>query len=578
MNLKRRIGAFLLSILLICSIGTFTGCGKSEDQAETSNNTSNKAQKDDEQYLNLFLESPLTLDPNDARNASEIQVIGQVQEGLARVFTDENGKDKLEPAGAEKWEVSEDGLVWTFHLRDNKWSDGKPVTAQNYVDSAIRLLDPDKAFSYAFFAYDIKNAQAYYNKEAKAEDVDVKAIDEKTLQITLEKPTPQFKEKIAFVCLYPIRLDVIEKGGETWATDYTKQVYCGPFVIKDWVKDNSITLEKNPNYWDAKNVSLKKVNMTIVDELSTQAQLFDSQQMDVIQSQNDEYSKKWDSLAKEGKLQTIKVNMPSMNFIGFNQQNGGTSGLMKNANIRKALSLAINREDFVNTIYGQNSPAYGLIPNGILVGEDEFRSKYPEPLKTEYDKYKGNKTKLQDLFKQGLKELGKSEDLSNVKLIFITTGSTALDKSTQEYWKQTWENTLGIKIDMQVFGDSKTYAAARNANEYDIINMGWNGDYNDPMTFADIFISNSGFAKFFGYYSSKEYDDIFKKLDGESDVNKRGDLYSQLEEQLVVKDAGIAPYMYGRQNYYVQNYVKNIYMPMFGSVYEFSRAYTQGRK
>jgi oligopeptide transport system substrate-binding protein len=174
MKLKKRVGALLVAVMLISGTGVFVGCGKSNDQTAGVNTSADK--KDADQSLNLFLDNPLTLDPNDARNSSEFQIITQVQEGLARIFTDENGKEKVEPAGAINWEVSSDALTWTFHLRDNKWSDGKPVTAQQYVDSFIRLLDPDKAFSYAFFAYDIKNAQAYYEKKAKAEDVGVKVL------------------------------------------------------------------------------------------------------------------------------------------------------------------------------------------------------------------------------------------------------------------------------------------------------------------------------------------------------------------------------------------------------------------
>lgn len=211
MKVKKLLATLLAATVLTTSLVTLVGCGSDKGQGS---GTSASAEKDSKQELNLILLNPLTLDPNDARNASEFQIITQVQEGLVRVFTDENGNEKIEPAGAESWKVSEDGITWTFKLRDHKWSDGKPVTAQHYVDSVIRLLDPEKAFSYAFFAYDIKNAEKYYNREVKAEDVGVKALDDKTLEITLAKAAPQFEKKIGFVCLFPIRLDVIEAGGE----------------------------------------------------------------------------------------------------------------------------------------------------------------------------------------------------------------------------------------------------------------------------------------------------------------------------------------------------------------------------
>jgi oligopeptide transport system substrate-binding protein len=579
MNSKKLLSKVLVGTFLITSIVTMSACSKDNKKSEVVNPTdiTTSAEKDKDQYLNLFLDNPLTLDPNDARNSSEFQIITQIQEGLARVFTDEKGNEKIEPAGAESWDISEDGLTWTFHLRKHNWSDGKPVVAQHYVDSILRLLDPEKAFSYAFFAYDIKNAEKYYNKEAKAADVGVNAKDDNTLVITLAKAAPQFEKKLAFVCLFPIRLDTIKAGGETWATEYSKQVYNGPFIIKEWIKENSIVLEKNPSYWDAKNVSLQTVNMTIVAEISTKAQLFESKQMDVVEGDQD-YTEKWVNMSKDGKFVYKQGNYPSMSFIGFNHKTGGPSKLMNNANIRQAISLSIDREEFVTSLYGRNYPAYSLIPYGIKVGDYDFRKENEEPLKKLYTEYNGNNEKIQGLFKKGLEELGMDQDLSKVTLKFITTGTTGVQKSIQEYWKQTWENKLGVKIDMQVFGDNKVFAASRNKNEYDLLSNGWSGDYNDPMTFVDLWISNSGFAKFFGGYASKEYDAIFAKLDGETDIKKREQIYAELEEYLVVKDTGIVPYMHLDSRNFIHNYVKNLSIPMFGPKYDFSRAYTAGRE
>ncbi len=575
MKFKRLI-VIVLSLIMI--MGTLAGCnGKKEDgTGSTDTPPTDVSEKDADQYLNLFLLNPLTLDNNDARNTSEFQIINEVQEGLARVFINKDGIEVLEPAGAESWDLADDEVTWTFNLRDHKWSDGEKVTAQQYVDSFVRLLDPEKAFSYAFFAYDIKNAEAYYEGTAKVEDIGVKAIDENTLQIVLEKPAPQFEKKIAFVCLFPIRLDIIEAGGETWATDHTKHVYNGPFIIKDWVKENSIILEKNPNYWDAENVNLQTVEMTIVDEFSTKAQLFEAKQMDVIEAEGD-YTTKWVDMAGKGDFQYIHGNSPAMYFVGFNQKTNGMSGIMGNKKVRKALSLAIDREEFTEALYNRNYPGYGLIPKGIVIGDVEFRDKFEDPLRKEYEKYNGDPAKLQELLKEGLKELGMDEDLSKIELVFITTGASALDKSIQEYWQQTWQNKLGIKIVMNAFGDSKAFRDIRNKDEYDILSNGWHGDYNDPMTFADIWISDGGFSKFFGWYSSEEYDNLFKTLDGETDMDKRGEIYSQLENLLVVEDSGIAPYMYLDSRHFVHNYVKDIYFPMFGPVVEFSRAYTVGR-
>lgn len=568
MKFKRYVPLVLILLLLVSSV--LTGCGNGDTEA---NDQGGKLDKD--QTLNLFFESPTTLDVNDVRNSSEFQILTQVQEGLVRTYTDKNGKERIEPAGAKSWKITDGGRVYTFKLRDYKWSDGKEVTAQNYVDSVIRLLDPKKAFAYAFFAYDIKNAQKYYEGKAKAEDVGVKALDDKTFQVTLEKPTPQFNKKFGFVALFPIRLDVIKKGGENYATNEKAQVYSGPFVIDKWVKDNSLVLKKNPNYWDAKNIHLNTVNFKTADEISTQASLFQSKQADVVIGKQQQYIKKWADEAKQGKIQYVHGNQPSTSYIVFNQQTGGPSGLLKNAKIRQALSLAIDREDLVKNVFGRYTPAYGLIPNGIQVGSKDYRSDVAEPLKPLADQY-NSKDKLQDLFKEGLKELGVQKDLSDIQLTLITTGEDALSKSEQEYYQQNWEKNLGVKVKLEVL-ETKLFVARRNANKYDLLLNGWNGDYNDPTTFVDMWTTNNGFSKFFGFYSDKEYDKLFKSLDGVTDDTQREKIFADLEKRLIADDAGVVPVYYGDSQYFVQKYVKNISFPLFGTPIEFSRAYISGK-
>ncbi len=451
-----------------------------------------------------------------------------------------------------------------------------PVTAQHYVDSWLRILDPEKAFSYAFLLYDIAGAEAYNSGEGAKEDVAIKFIDDHTFSVTLASEAPWFEKKIGFAALFPVRLDVIEAGGELWATDPSLHVYNGPFVIDEWVKENSMHLVKNETYWDAENVHLTEVNMTIVDEFATQALLFESQQLDIVEG-NQDYTKKWIEMANGGAFQYIQSDYPSVSYICFNQKNGGISGLMQNAKIRQALSLSINREELIDSLYERNYTGYGIIPYGMVVGDEEFRAIYPEKLRDVYAEYNGDTAKLQALFKEGMAECGINKELSEVTLRYITAGTSSFQKSLQEYWVQTWTKKLGINIEMQVFGDSKLFAADRNNNLYDIIGMGWNGDYNDPMTFLDLWVTESGYSKFMGWYSSAEYDRILGTLKGVSDAKERAKIYAELENQLVVTDAGIAPYLYGDSINFVQNYVKNFSVPMFGPKYEFSRAYISGK-
>ncbi len=587
----RKILSLIITGIVVSST-VLIGCNSSNGQSTNTSSDSNQTTADNQtnqptqsssgedkldadQTLNLFYDDPLTLDVNDARNATEFQIMTQVFEGLVRVLVDKDGKEVIEPAGAESYDVSPDGLVWTFKLRDHSWSDGVKVTAQQYVDSILRLLDPDKAFSYAFYAFDILNAEKFYNKEASAQDIGIKAKDDRTLEITLGKPTPQFEKKIGFACMFPIRKDLIDKGGDTYATDFKAHAYNGPFIIKDWIKDNSMTLEKSSTYWDAANVHLQTVNLNVVPEFSTKAQLFESKQADLIEG-NQDYSQKWIDMSKNGDIQYKVGKYPSMSFIAFNHQTGGFSGIMKNTKIKMALSLSIDRDEFVKTIYNRYYPGYGLYPYGIDIGDKEFRSLYDEPLKAEYEKYNKDGAKLQELFKEGLKELNVDKQLSDITLVYITAASSVIEKSAAEYLQQSWQNKLGIKIELQQY-DSKTFRDKRNNAEFDIILMGWHGDYNDPMTFADIWLSTGGFIKYFGWYSSPEYDAAFSKLDGVTDLNERAEIYEELEKQATVTDVGIAPIYYNDNVYFEQNYVKNLSILMFGPQVDFSRAYISGK-
>jgi oligopeptide transport system substrate-binding protein len=583
---SKKMKRFLEIIVFTIIVASLTACGsKSKSTSEAtsvdgkngSNSASAEDVKDADQTLNLLYNEPLTLDVSDVRNSSEFQILSQVQEGLFRTFTDKDGNDIIENAGAESYDVSEDGLVYTFILRDYKWSDGVAVTASQYVDSILRLLDADSAFAYSFMAYDILNAEKYYNGEVTAKEVGVKAVDEKTLEITLTSKTPYFIKKLTNVCFYPVRLDVIEKGSETYATNIEEQVYSGPFVISEWVKENSMVLTKNPQYWDAENVILQKVVFTAAAEPATQSLLLESKQLDAAQA-SAEYVTKWKALADAGQLTYISATSPSLSFIGFNQHNGGVSGLMNNPKIRLALSLSIDREEYNELIYnGLNIPAYGLLPFNLLVDDTEYRSVVEEPLKALAAEYLNNPEKLQALFKEGLVEEGKSDDLSQVTLTFITTGETVQDKSVQEYYKQKWEELLGIKINISVYPDRSTFVTERDNNNYDLLANGWNGDYNDPMTFIDLWISNSGYAKFFGGYTNADYDTTFDTLASNSDSSKRTDIYSALEKNLIVDNAGVAPLNYTNKQIFVQSYVKNLSTPLFGSDYEFSRAYISGK-
>ena len=531
----------------------------------------------DEQVLNIRLSDLSLIDVNDARNANEFLVLTNVQEGLFRVFTDENGNDVTEYAGCTGYKVSPDGLTYTFTLRQGcMWSDGVEVVAQHYVDSWLRLLDPNEAFSYAFLAEGIVGASAYYNGEGAKEDVAISVIDDYTFTCTLANPDPSFEKKVGMVCFYPVRMDLIEAAaasGGDWTNDYTLHVWNGPFVISDRVRENSMTLSKNEMYWNAENVTLTQINMQVVDEAATLAQLFESQQMDVVTLTDVEYIEKWQPMVDNGTFVRVSKAAPSVTYLVVDQHpagNGGPSGMMLNEKIRLAMSLSLDREEFNDMFYnGLNTVAYGLIPFNIVVGDTEFRAEAEEPLKA-YADIAADPAALQALFQEGLDELGFEGELSDVTLTVFAYSPTVLSSQQLEWYKQQMESKLGINVFVDIYPDVSTWKTARDAYEYDFYSMGWNGDFNDPMTFMELFVTGNGYAKFMGGFSDAEYDALMEKASTSQDQAERLELFKQAEKILMEK-GGTIPMFYNTNHMFFQSYVTGLSMPMFGGEYDFSR-------
>ena len=575
-NIKRLL-ALVLALVMTLSLVACGGSKEGTPAAEGEAAADAPAEAAVEQVLNVRLVDLSLLDVNDVRNANEFLVLSNVQEGLFRVFTDENGNDVTEYAGCTSYDVSEDGLTYTFHLREGcKWSDGVEVTAQHYVDSWLRLVDPNEAFSYAFLATGIVGAEAYYNGEGAKEDVAITLVDDYTFSCTLNVPDPAFAKKVSMVCFYPVRMDLIEAAtaaGADWTNDYTLHVWNGPFVISDRVRENSMTLTKNETYWNAENVKLQTINMRVVDEAATMAQLIESKQMDIVTLTDVEYVEKWQPMVDAGQLVRVSKAAPSVTYLVVDQHpagNGGPSGLMLNEKCRLAMSLAFDREEFNDMFYnGLNTVAYGLVPNNIVVGDAEFRAKAGDPLK-EYADLAADPAQLKALFEEGLADAGFNGTAADVTLTVFAYTPTVLANQQLEWYKQQLESKLGVNVAVDIYPDVSTWKTARDEYKYDFYSMGWNGDFNDPMTFMELFVTGNGYAKFMGGFSDAEYDALMKEASSCQDDAARMDLYIKAEKILLDK-GGVIPLYYNTNHMYYQSYVTGLSMPMFGGEYDFSR-------
>ena len=580
--MKKVFGAVLVTAMVL----SLAACGDSSaaETASTAGAASAAGGSEelaDDQVLNLVYTDLSLLDVNDARNSNEMQVLTEVQEGLFRTFTDENGVDQNENAGCTSYEISDDNLTYTFHLRkDAKWSDGQPVTAQNYVDSWIRLLTAENAFPYYFLASGIAGAEAYYDGTGSAEDVQVSAPDDDTLVAVLAAPDPSFIKKAGMVPMYPIWKDLIdaaEAAGKDWTNDYTLHVFNGPFVISDRVLENSMTLTKNDQYWDKDNVKLTQVNLRVVDETATQAQLMESQQVDVLKLTDLEYVDQWQPLVDDGTFEHVVSNSPSSTYISFDMHEegkGGPSGLMLNAKVRKAIMLAFDREEF-NEMFqsGLSTPAYGLVPNGITVNGEEYRSVAGDLLLSDEDKKLAeDPDALKALFQEGMKEAGVSGTPEDVTLTTIIYDSSTLTANENEWYKQQLADKLGVTLDVEVYPDVSTWKAARDSYQYDFYVMGWFADYDDPANFLDLFTSTSPYGKFMGGFSNADYDALMEQADSSLDESERADLFTKAET-ILMDQAGVCPLYFENAQIYAQSYVKGLSFPLFGADVEFSRAY-----
>lgn len=587
-NLKTWLSLLLVAAMLL---STLTACGSSssdteesttteeteetteeaeessaENSAETADDGSSDLNLADDQTLNILLSGTVnTLDPNASGWTGEEQIYTQTQAGLFRITSDGEGGDTYELDGAESYEISEDGLTYTFYLRENYWSDGEPVIAQHYVDSFLRNLDPDNGFSTTQYL-DVLNAEAYYNGEVDASEVGVVALDDYTVQYTLEAPNSQFLYYLAYRSGFPARLDVIEAATSEYGTDPDEMVFCGPFVVTSWVKENSVTLEKNEYYWDADNVYLTTVNMQYVAEASTQATLFDAGQLDIV-SYNDDYGEDWEEAAANGEINYIDQVGAYTYFLAFAIENGGNSGLMGNAKIRLALSLAIDREELVDVVWGRYEAAYTWVPPVSTVGTTTYNVSGEGLVKEQQEEYSTDEA-LQALFQEGLEELGEDTDLSAVSIDFVVEASTVANQTQAEYIAQTWENRLGITVNVDVTTDAEE---RQNALDYDVGINGWEGG-SEPYDYLYVVNVPYGLKYLTGVYTNEYVNELLETVTSIADEAEKAEVYHEIEDT-ILEEAGVGPLYFGDIKYFAQTWVEGVSYTTFGPAYDFSHAY-----
>lgn len=556
---------WLLSLVLVLS-AFLAACGGSDEKdtgTDKKEGNETAGEPDAEQVLNLMESAEIpTMDISLAEDAVAFNIFNNVNEGLFRL----NKENVAEPALADgEPEVSEDGLTYTFKLRDSNWSDGTPVTAKDFVYSWQRSIDPDTGSPYGAYmmAGSIVNATEIAAGKMEPTELAVKAVDDNTLEVQLERPVPYFMSLMSFPTFYPQNEAFVTEKGDAYASNSENLIFNGPFTLTDW-DGTGLTwkMQKNPEYWDAETVKLDTINVDVVKEPATAVNLYNSGEKDRAGLAG-EFARQY---ANDENLVTDLE--PTVFYFKLNQERKGEKNALANVNIRKAIAQGFNKQDLVDVVLANGSlPANFLVPTEFSFDENkaDFRD-------VNGDLIEFNAEEAGKLWATGLEELGVEE-----VTLEILGGDTETAKNMDAYLKaQLEENLEGLTIDLKAvpFG---VRLELDEAQDYDIQTAGWGPDYQDPMTFIDLFVTGSPQNKM--GYSNPEYDALVESAKGElaTDAAGRWEAMAKAEKILLADDAAIAPIYQRGAMALQQPYVNDIIKHPFGGDFSYKWAYISGK-
>lgn len=485
--------AFSTALLL-----TLAACGKSHPRADL-----------------VFINGaePESIDPAIVTDQVGMRIASSLFEGLCRI--DEVGKPQ--PGMAERWDVSPDGKTYTFHLRANAmWSDGVPLTMHDFVYSWHRVLDPDFGSDYASQMYVIKNARAFH--EGKVTDfaqVGVSAMDDRTLRVELENPTPYFIDLCAFTTFEPVPKRIVERHGTAWIKPGVL-IGNGSYTLADWRLDDRIVLHRNERYWDTANVPMRSIEVLPISEPNTAINYFLTGQADLIMDKGMVPT----SLTAKLKQQPYFHTGPFLGsyFTRFNV----TRTPFDNSKIRLAFSLAIDRRRVTEKItqLGERN-AFSLTPPGA--GQN-----YQPPPGPTFDP-----KRARELLAAAGYPAGKG--FPRVEYLYFPK---PVERNIAVELQAMWKEHLGISVDL-VKQEWKIYLASMKEKNYHLCRSSWVGDYNDPGTFLEMFLSGSGNNR--TGWANASYDELIAAAAREGDSAQRNLLFQRAEKLLVSDDCVILP-------------------------------------
>ncbi len=486
------------------------------------------------------MSEPGSLDPALAQGTHESWVLDHCFEGL--MARDPSGKSV--PGMAKEYTLADDDVTYTFTLRDGiTWSNGDPVTAHDFEYSWKRALDPDLAADYAFQLYYLKGGEAYNTGAGSVDDVGVKAIDDKTLEVVLASPTAYFLELTSFYTYYPVNKKVVEANPD-WAKDASTHVSNGPFRLTGWEHNATITMAKNETYYDKDAIKLDGIELSILADENTAWQKYEGGEFDFL------------TPLPQAVVAQLKANGNPELVIGgevgtYYYNLNSKVKPFDNVKIRKALSLTLDTQTICDKIaQGGQIPAEGVVPFGMT---DENGGEYRNGAGklAEYNVEEGKK-----LFAEGLAETGfKAEDFSKFSILYNTSEA---HKKIAQAAQEMWRNNLGIEIQLENV-DFQVKLDREKAGDYQISRAGWIGDYIDPMTFIDLWVSDGAFND--AKYNNPEYDRLVKEAKNTTDQKIRMENMRKAE-QMLMADMAVVPVYFYTQPYAQKPYVTGVFKPL----------------
>jgi len=475
-------------------------------------------------------------DPGTTAETFATPIIGNAFEGLVKY----DPEGAIIPALAESWTISDDGLTYTFKLRDDaKWSDGKPVTAGDFVYAWKRVLTPASGAMNAPMLYSIVGAEEYFADQS-TDNVAISATDDKTLTFTLKQRVPYMLQLLGYSTFFPVREDVVSADPDGWTTKPATYIGTGPFKVTAMNFGESVVLEKNPDYYDAANVSLDKLTFRLIPDPATALAAYEAGDVDGIEAVP---APEIPRLSSEDGNGFMIVPALGTTYAFFNPHQKP----LDDVRVRKALSMAIDREEIVEfVLQSADQPALGLVPPGMSIAGEDFTK--------DRDTFGLAPTAEVDQAKALLAEAGYPDGAGFPDTVFVTYSSPPIEKLLEAI-QQMWKKNLNIDVKIQASEWQVFYPEVQKV-QYQIAQMGWGADYPHPMTFLDNFVTGS--PNNLAGWSNPDYDKLI------ADAKSTGDEKVSLDdmrkaEALIMNDMVILPQYHRNQYMMMKPYVKGFW-------------------